>query len=369
MLVAMTDKDNKPADKPAHHRAAGFQNNYQPFEPKSLAQVLRWRLQSALGRLPKAPLAAIPAVSADMDFVHRNVGATQQPAVTWIGHATVLAQLGGLNVLTDPMFSQRASPLGFIGPKRAQPPGLGLRQLPPIDVVLVSHNHHDHLDLASVTALASQGGGSPLFVVPLGLAAWFRSHGVDRVIELDWWQSHALHTSNGTAELVLVPAQHWSARGIKDQMTTLWGGFALFAPDCHFFFAGDTGYSRDFLDMRERFADRQTAALGGGFDIALLPLGAYEPRWFMQQQHVNVPEAVKIHRDLGAKRSLGVHWGTFAMSDEPLDEPPRVLAALREAEGLSEDEFFTLAIGETRRLSARHSTGLVADASSPPVAT
>ena len=353
LCCLINDKDEKHANKPAHHRANGFQNNYQPFEPKTLAQVLRWRLQSTLGGLPKAPLAPIPTVAADLDFVHGNVGATQQPAVTWIGHATVLAQLGGLNVLTDPIFSQRASPLGFIGPKRQQPPGVSLRDLPPIDVVLVSHNHYDHLDLASVTALAAQGGGSPLFVVPLGLAAWFRAEGVDRVIELDWWQSHALHTSHGKAELVLVPAQHWSARGINDQMTSLWGGFALFAPDCHFFFAGDTGYSRDFLDMRERFADRQTEAMGGGFDITLLPLGSYEPRWFMQQQHVNVPEAVKIHRDLGAKRSLGVHWGTFALSDEPLDEPPRVLAALRVAEALSEDEFFTLAIGETRRLQRR----------------
>ena len=360
------DTDKLPA--PSHHRATGFQNNHQDFEPKSLAHVLRWRMQATLGGHPKPPLAPIPTVHADLDFLHRNVGKTQQPAVTWIGHATVLAQLGGLSVLTDPMFSQRASPLGFIGPKRVQPPGVPLWKLPPIDVVLVSHNHYDHLDLPSVTALARQPGGSPLFVVPLGLAAWFHAKGVTRVVELDWWQGHTLQTSRGTAELVLVPAQHWSARGLKDQMKTLWGGFALFAPDCHFFFAGDTGYSRDFLDMRERFAHRQTASLGGGFDIALLPLGAYEPRWFMQQQHVNVPEAIKIHRDLGAKRSLGMHWGTFELSDEPLDEPPRVLTALRESEDLSEDEFFTLAIGETRRLPVRQVTAdAPAAASTPPI--
>jgi N-acyl-phosphatidylethanolamine-hydrolysing phospholipase D len=356
----MTDAVPK---KPPHHRATGFQNNYQPFEPKSLAQVLRWRMQATLGGLPKPPLAPIPTVEADLAFIQRNMGPAQQPAVTWIGHATVLAQLGGLNVLTDPMFSQRASPLGFVGPKRAQPPGIAMGQLPPIDVVLVSHNHYDHLDLASVKELATRGGGSPLFVVPLGLAAWFRAQGLSRVIELDWWQSHALQTSRGAAQLVLVPAQHWSARGIKDQMGTLWGGFALFAPDCHLFFAGDTGYSRDFQDMRERFAAQQTPELGGGFDIALLPLGAYEPRWFMQQQHVNVPEAIKIHRDLGAKRSLGVHWGTFALSDEPLDEPPRVLAALRESESLGEEEFFTLAIGQTRRLPVRQA--VTAAASTP----
>ena len=339
--------------KPPHHRPKGFQNNYQDFEPKSLAQVLRWRMAAALGGKPRPPQTPIPVVVPDLAFVQNNVGSKQQPAVTWIGHATVLAQVGGLNVLTDPMFSLRASPLGFIGPKRQQPPGIDLWNLPAIDLVLVSHNHYDHLDLDSVAALARQGGGSPLFVVPLGLAAWFHRAGIERVIELDWWQSHSLQTSRGVAELVLVPAQHWSARGVSDQMASLWGGFALFAPDCHFFYAGDTGYSRDFVDMRERFAERQTAELGGGFDIALLPLGAYEPRWFMQQQHVNVPEAIKIHRDLGAKRSLGVHWGTFALSDEALDEPPRALAALRAAEALSEQEFFTLAIGETQRLAPR----------------
>ena len=152
---------------------------------------------------------------------------------------------------------------------------------------------------------------------------------------------------------MLVPAQHWSARGLRDRMTTLWGGFAVFARDCHLFFAGDTGYSRDFSDMRSRFAERQREEHGGGFDIALLPIGAYEPRWFMATQHVNAEEAVKIHRDLGAKRSLGVHWGTFELTDEPLDEPPRALSAVRRAQGLSEEEFFVMAIGETRMIVPR----------------
>ena len=136
-------------------------------------------------------------------------------------------------------------------------------------------------------------------------------------------------------------------------MRTLWGGFALFAPDCHLFFAGDTGYSRYFIDMRDRFAHRQGPAHGGGFDIALLPLGAYEPRWFMQAQHVNVDEALRIHHDLGAKRSLGVHWGTFALSDEALDEPPRALTAALQRQGMAAQDFCTIAIGETLRLPAR----------------
>ncbi|MFG6442457.1 MBL fold metallo-hydrolase [Roseateles sp. LKC17W] len=332
--------------RPPHHRDGGFQNNHGDFEPKSLADVLRWRWQAARQGLPRPPAEPIPTQPADLPFLHTNRGPAQQPAVTWIGHATVLAQLGGLNLLTDPIFSTRASPVSFAGPRRAQPPGVALTELPPIDAVLVSHNHYDHLDLPSCRALAAQPGGGPLFVVPLGLADWFRRRGIARVVELDWWQ----HTPLDGVEITLVPAQHWSARGLNDRLKTLWGGFAVFAPDCQLFFAGDTGYSRDFADIRARFAPRQR---DGGFDIALLPIGAYEPRWFMAPQHVNVEEALNIHADLGAKRSLGVHWGTFELTDESLDEPPRQLRAQRAARGLDEAAFFTLPIGGTHRLPPR----------------
>lgn len=335
--------------RPAHHRDGGFRNNHEGFEPKSLADVLRWRWNASRRSLPPRPREPIPAQPPDLAFIHANRGPAQQPAVTWIGHATVLAQLGGLSLLTDPIFSERASPLPFLGPKREQPPGVALAELPHIDAVLVSHNHYDHLDLPSCRALAAQAGGSPLFVVPLGLKAWFEARGMARVVELDWWEGHALDG----LDIVLVPARHWSARGLTDRMKTLWGGFAAFAPDCQLFFAGDTAYSRDFTDIRERFAGRQQGHQGGGFDIALVPIGAYEPRWFMQDQHVNVEEALKIHADLGAKRSLGVHWGSFELTDEALDEPPRQLAMQRAALGLPEDAFFTLAIGQTRRLPKR----------------
>ncbi len=344
---------------PKHHRADGrFQNNYLEFEPRSFAEVLRWKWNAARKGLPKPPSTPIPSVRADLAFIRANAESErQQPAVTWIGHATVLAQLGGLNVLTDPIFSERASPVQFVGPKRHQPPGLSLAELPSIDLVLVSHNHYDHMDEGSLCGLAKQAGGSPWFVVPLGLAGWFQHRGIERVIELDWWQSHRMQCTGGEVELMLVPAQHWSARGTSDRMKTLWGGFAILAPDCHLFFAGDTGYSRDFSDIRQRFAGRQGAAEGGGFDIALIPIGAYEPRWFMTEQHVNVEEALKIHRDLGAKRSLGVHWGTFELTDEPLDEPPRQLAEQRAALGLAEGEFFSLAIGQTQVLTPRGKRG------------
>lgn len=338
-----------------HHHADGFQNVHTEFVAKGLGEVLRWRWDASRKGLPPPPREPIPQSAADLGFLHNNAaaGAQMEPAATWVGHATVLAQLGGLTLLTDPIFSDRASPVGFAGPRRHQPPGVATADLPHVDLVLVSHNHYDHLDEASAASLNGQPGGPPLFVVPLGLKPWLAQKGIANAVELDWWQGHTVTAPGGEVEVKLVPAQHWSARGLNDRMKTLWGGFAVFAPDCHLFYAGDTGYSRDFSDMRTHFADRQSEANGGGFDIALLPIGAYEPRWFMKTQHVNVEEAVKIHHDLGAKRSLGVHWGTFELTDEPLDEPPRALVAEREKQGLTETEFFVIPIGATTRLPRR----------------
>jgi len=292
----------------------------------------------------------------DTVFIQANAraGATaMQPAITWIGHATVLAQFGGLNVITDPVFSERVSPLSFIGPKRAVAPGLTLGALPHIDLVLISHNHYDHLDDASVRALAKQPGGPPLFIVPLGIEAWFADREIVNVVELDWWQPHKVASPAGPVDVVLTPVQHWSGRGLNDRMKTLWGGYAVFAPDFQFFFTGDTAYSKDFTDIRERFASRQTPDKGGGFDIALIALGAYEPRWFMASQHVNPAEAAQIHLDVNAKRSVGIHWGTFELTDESLDQPPIDLVEARRAKGVAEDAFFVMAIGETRKLPRR----------------
>jgi len=338
-------------ERPAHHRDGGFQNRYAEFEPKGLGELLRWRYAAWRDELPPAPARPTPRVAPDLAFVHANAtaGVAMVPAVTWIGHASVLAQLGGLNLLTDPQFSDRASPLSFLGPQRAQPPGLAPAELPRIDAVLISHNHYDHLDEASVLALAAQAGGAPLFVVPLGLKAWFAALGIEHVVELDWWQSHRL----GALEIALTPVQHWSGRGLTDRLATLWGGYAVFAPDFHLYFSGDSGYSKDFADTRERYAARQRPEDGGGFDLALIPVGAYEPRWFMAAHHVKPDEAVQVHRDLGAKRSLGVHWGTFGLTDEALDAPPAALEAARKVQGVPADEFFVVAIGETRRLPPR----------------
>ena len=349
----MTPSDDETPK--SHHRPGGFQNRYNDSVTRNLSEVLRWRWDASRRGLPPPPKAPTPRVTPDLGFLHANAtaGGDMVPTVTWIGHATALVQMGGISLLTDPMFSERASPLPFAGPRRQVPPGVAPRDLPRIDLVLVSHNHYDHLDSASVDALKAQAGGSPLFVVPLGLRDWLARRGIDNAIELDWWQEHRIVGPAGDIDVMLSPAQHWSARGLTDRMATLWGGFAVFAPDCHLFFAGDTGYSKDFTDLREHLADRQRPETGGGFDLALLPIGAYEPRWFMTNQHVNAAEAVKIHVDVAAKRSLGVHWGTFELTDEALDEPPRSLAHEVKEAGLQDDEFFVLAVGETRRIPRR----------------
>ena len=348
LLAAAANAAPAAASPPPHHRDGSFQNNYLQFAPRGLLELMQWRLQAARAGLPRPPATATPQVAPDLAFLRANAGAgtAMQPTATWIGHATVLLQMGGLNVLTDPIFSERAAPVQWAGPKRAQPPGVALAELPRIDAVVISHNHYDHCDAASLKALNQQAGGPPLYLVPLGLKDWLADIGVTNAVELDWWQAHRL---NGV-EIVLTPVQHWSARGLTDRLKTLWGGWAFFAPDFHAYFAGDTGYSKDFADTRARFAPRQT---DGGFDLALIPVGAYEPRWFMTEQHVNPDEAVGLHQDLGAKRSLGIHWGTFELTDESLDEPPKALAAARRQKGVAETDFSVTAIGQTLRLPRR----------------
>lgn len=357
-----------PAYDPAkpHHTPTGFQNNHARAVDNSFGDFLRWQWESR--GLPQAPSQPVPVVQPNLALINAATTlVSYQPAlpasapvpslpilptVTWIGHATALVQANGLNVLTDPIFSERASPLQLFGPKRVQPPGVALAELPPIDVVLISHNHYDHLDRASVAQLderAKAAGKTTLFIVPLGLKSWFANLGIDNVVELDWWQHHVI----GSVEFHLTPVQHWSARGLGDRSATLWGGWAVLGTDFHWYYAGDTGYSLDFADTAKHFAGRQSTASGGGFDLALIPIGGYAPRWFMTPQHVNPMEAVRIHQDVGAKRSMGVHWGTFALTDEPLDQPPADLAIARQALGVAAASFGVLAVGESLQLPKR----------------
>jgi L-ascorbate metabolism protein UlaG (beta-lactamase superfamily) len=315
-------------DKP-HRTAEGFRNNYPHPEKGGF---WKWKWDQIRDGLPRRPEEGWRFALAKPAFEHAN------PSVTWVGHATVLLRVGGRTVLTDPHFSERASPFTFAGPKRVVPPVPALADLPHIDTVVISHNHYDHLDRESVTRLAAQKGGSPRFFVPLGLGPWFQSLGITQVEELDWWERRDFKG----LEIHFVPVQHWSKRTLSDENQSLWGGWVVRHPELSFFFAGDTGYSPDFADIRKRF---------GGFDLAAIPIGAYAPRWFMKIMHLDPSEAVRVHRDVNARQSLAIHWGTFEnLTDESLYEPPVVLAEERKKAGLSENDFFVLKHGETRAL-------------------
>ncbi len=323
----------------SHHTKDGYKNNYLEGAISG-GSFFRWQWERITQGLPKPPANnyQFPVDSPDLPWLAQNRSVT---SATWIGHATVLMQVNGVNVLTDPIFSERASPVSFYGPKRKVRVPLTIAQLPHVDVVVISHNHYDHLDRPSVQQLNKQAGGPPLFLVPLGLKAWMADAGITNVRELDWWQ----HVSVPGLELHLVPVQHWSARTLSDRFDTLWGGWMVrtdttAAKPFSFFFAGDTGYSADFTDIAKRFPKT---------DLALLPIGAYAPRWFMAPQHVNPTEAVRIHRDLHATRSIGIHWGTFELTDEPLDEPPQALMRALQDADLPTSQFGVLHHGETAK--------------------
>ena len=335
LMVAGCSTTNPYYDPAIPHRGPeGFRNNYGG---EMTASFWRWKWEAWRDGLPRPPANGyrFPMAEPESAWLNANRSA---PSVTWIGHATLLLQVGGQNILTDPQLSARASPVQFFGPERRVPPGLSYEQLPRIDIVLISHNHYDHLDKDTVTRLAAQPGGPPHYLVPLGLKSWFHGIGIDSVTELDWWDRLEI----GGLAIHCVPVQHWSKRGLTDRNATLWSGWVIEHPGLRVFFTGDTGYSRDFADIGRRF---------GSFDLAAIPIGAYAPRWFMYPQHVDPAEAVRIHQDLHARYSIGIHWGTFELTDESLDEPPRLLQEELRKLAIPPERFFVLQHGQTRRLA------------------
>lgn len=265
---------------------------------------------------PRIPVSPGP-------FVPMTVG------VTWIGHATYVVQIGGKVILTDPVWSRR---IPGVAP-RLTPPGLPWEALPRIDAVVISHNHYDHLDAPTIRRLPRD---TPLFV-PGMLGAWFRSRGFRRVHEMDWWESLSL----GSVSVEFVPAHHWSRRGLTDTCKTLWGGWVLSSGGSKIYFAGDTGYGHWFREIGSRHPD---------VDLALMPVGAYEPRWFMRPMHCNPAEAVQACIDLGSPRMATMHWGTFVLSAEPLLAPLSEASRAWADAGLPPDDLWTLAVGESRSL-------------------
>jgi len=268
---------------------------------------------------------AAPAVPWDPAAFARDT------AVTWIGHASFLARMDGATFITDPIFSHRCSPFTFMGPPRLVPPGIALDALPRLDFALLSHDHYDHTDRASVGALGARG---VRFVVPRGMAELVRGFGAEAE-ELSWWESRDI----GGVRVHCVPAQHFSGRSLTDRNRRLWAGWVVEGTTRRFYHAGDTGYFGGFTEIARRL---------GPIDLAAMPIGAYLPREMMRHVHVNPEEAVRAALDLGARRVLAMHFGTFDLADEPLDEPPRRFRAEAGRVGLGEDRAWVMAVGETR---------------------
>jgi len=300
--------------------------------------LLRWQLQRLRhGRAPAPPAAAWPIVASDLA---RGALPPGECRITWVGHATFLIQLAGANVLTDPVWSPRASPIPWTGPERLVPPVPAFDELPPIDVVLLSHDHYDHLDRPTVVRLHARFGGRLTWVTPLGYAGWLGRLGVTRVAELGWWQTASFRSGHVCTAL---PARHWTRRVPWDTQHRHWASYALAAPDgTRIYFCGDSGYAPLFGEIGTR---------AGPFDAALLPIGAYEPRWFMHAAHMNPEEAVQAWVDLGARGVfIPMHWGTFRLTDEPPLEPPARLRTAWSDRRLPPGALRILRHGETIRL-------------------
>ena len=329
-----------------HHAPdGGYRNPWPGATPRGLGAVLRWTAGRAVRRARgERRVAELPLAVGPSAVIHprQTDGALR---ATWVGHSTVLLQIGAMNVLTDPIWSERASPLSWAGPRRLVPPAIPLSSLPPIDVVLLSHDHYDHLDASTVRTLAAAHPAAR-WVAPLGVGALLTALGVPQVVELDWWQSTRAADTTVTA----VPAQHFSGRSLHNRDHTLWAGFAIATEGWRVLFGGDTGYHPEFAEIGRRL---------GPFDLALLPIGAYSPRWFMRAVHMDADEAVAAAIDLGKGADsrtpilLATHWGTFRLTDEPMDEPPTRARDAWAAQGLPADRCWILRDDRTRRVAPR----------------
>jgi len=271
----------------------------------------------------------IPIVSPDLDALNNPPSDSIQ--VTWIGHATALVQMEGVSFLTDPIWSSRASPVQFAGPKRYRDPPLKLEELPPISFIVISHDHYDHLDYNTVMHF----GNKTKWFVPVGVKSWFASQGITNVEELSWWDTARF---NENIQVGCTPCQHWSKRSAIGKKKTLWSSWVILGKEKRVFFSGDTGYCSVFKTIGKQY---------GPFDLSLIAIGAYCPRDFMRPQHVDPYEAVAMHQELRSKQSLGIHWGTFALTREPEDEPPKLLAKALQDKGLQPTEFIVSRIGES----------------------
>ena len=293
--------------------------------------ILRWRITDSLSgkRIKESDPGFRPLTcTSDIGLINSS-----RPSLTWVGHATFVMRLGGKLIATDPIWSERIAVIA-----RKVAPGVALEELPPLDVVAVTHNHYDHLDAPTIRRINARAGEQPLYVTPLGNGRWLTKAGAKRVVELDWWQSHR----EGDLEITLVPARHWSMRAPWNRNDALWGGFVFRAGDGTAYHSGDTALFDGFVEVGQRL---------GPIDWAMLPIGAYEPRWFMEPQHMNPEDAGEAFVRLGARVLCAMHWGTFKLTDEPLREPPERMQKLFADRGLDPARLWLFAIGETRALT------------------
>ena len=297
---------------------------------KSIVDLLKWGFQGGRNKWPKWINNRIRA--RPIDQVKSG-----KVAVTFINHATFLIQLPGINILTDPVFGNRVSPVQWAGPKRVRAPGMTMAELPDIHLVLITHNHYDHMDIPTLRELTRRF--SPLIISGLGNERFLRKRGLDKVAELDWGDEILVGSEDSGPRVMFTPTQHFAARTPWDADTTLWGGFIIKMEYYKIYFTGDTGYTEIFKGI---------GAEQGPFDLAFIPIGAYEPRWFMNDTHVNPEESVQLHLDIRAKKSIAMHFGTFQLTDEAIDAPVRRLNAALKDNHINHDQFVILDQGETR---------------------
>lgn len=309
--------------KSDHFDGERFFNKYPPSTDKSFSKLLKWRIFGEHSKWPQW---------IDSEYKKLSTQRSQTLKVTFINHASALIQVDNINIITDPHFSDRASPVSFAGPKRVRKPGIKFEDLPPLDFVLVSHNHYDHLDITTLQKIYKEHPNVKI-LVGLGNNVLLKDEGIQG-LEMDWGDSQ----KKGSVKITFREAHHWSARGMFDKRKTLWGSFIIESSQGNIYFAGDTGYSPHFKDIGRDF---------GPFKVSLIPIGAYEPRWFMKSAHVNPQEAVQAHLDLKSEKSIGIHFGTFQLTDEPISEPLEKLEKAKRKQGLSVDEFVAPEFGET----------------------
>jgi N-acyl-phosphatidylethanolamine-hydrolysing phospholipase D len=317
-----------------HHTAKGFKNPWPGYEDRGLIDVLRWSVWDRItGKKPETKESYdFPVIENDGKFLREN---TDKLTVTWIGHSTLLIQLEGVNILTDPVFSDRCSPVQWAGPKRHVKPGVDFEDLPDIDLVIISHDHYDHLDKNTIKKL----GNKPFYLVPLGVGEFLRNEGISRFEEKDWGDSIVFND----LQIICTPAQHFSGRKGFDKNSTLWASWVIKGETASIYYGGDSGYFPGYVEIGEKY---------GPFDLVMLPIGAYRPRWFMSPVHMDPGEAVKAYIDLKGDVFVPIHWGTFNLADEPLDEPPQLLREEIGKAGLDSSKFRILKHGETQQLEA-----------------